>query len=731
MLLVSRDTLCLFQNSTGHLSNLCALAKLLGLHLLGIGYSSSLAVAKPAALARNTTQHSSSSTGGISTALSQNSQAYRHPIAYDKLTGVSNNQINDVLGKQQGQQPANNDYPIDHYQQSLGTPIQRQFGANPMDSFFGREPPSLASNPFGPPARLHGSNMAMMGPLQPPPPPPPPPQQLVPVGRQSTPQPRSSFAASSLENQPDSQPSASSNNGAARVPTNGSATAHQLAPLTVQQQQQQLIQPQPVYYTPPIFAYNSVPDQGQNRLGEPFGFGAQQQPLAPPLGVPEVPLSVEDYQARQARLRQLQQSQLALSPGEPSSQSDRYGRPVVSQRQGQLANPELDQNANLLANPQQQARHKQQMLNLFRPDVTPAVSTPPNQTSYYPDSSLLYRQPGSLMSAVAPSANRAPPYAHNLVNTGASLDSAYAPKTTTPQARIVAPTTAPPPTSQLSAPSRLLSTAPERGTAKSASGQQVQVSLPACARQLGDTGSSSNVSLANQQGSTTIMLCSEDPEYPTNEIMRALELYANERTIEQLLPQLLLQIHMAAQRATESGPAVANRNLMGDLQRQLTLDSLQPSISLIRPTPAENGQQVSTGEPATAPIALFPSANYEPMCRSSAYMAQPRRAKNLLGQWKVVVNLPGHKYRGIAISQMLRIEECSRPNSECSAPPQPQQQQRALLGANSATTPLPLLARSRCLQHYENQRLVAWSHQQGLHLDIFRVPIACSCHIRR
>lgn len=686
-------------------------------------------------MARNSTQQNPSSSVGISTALSQN-QIYRHPIVYDKLTGVTNNQINDVLGKQQTQ-PSSSEYPIDHYQQQQPQSPQRSsFGASstggPDDFFVG------AHRPFAP--HMHGSHLPMMAP-----PPPRPPQQL---GLFTTQPPRASFGATPAEPNADSQPSASSvtNNGAQRAPSNTSSyTGHQLAPLT-NPQHQQLLQAQPVYYTPPIFAYNSAPDQNQNRLsGEPYGFLQQQHPQPgslPSMGLPEPPMSVEEYQARQVRLRQLQQAQLQpqIEPTAGQSQSERYGRPVVSQRQGQVASADVgnpldpSQQANLLASPQQQQRHRQQMLDLFEPNEPANIPIAPNQTSYYPDPAQLYRPPVAALAS-----NRAPPYAHNLVNAQpGQLEPGYGPKLVAPNRS--PPVQAPSSASQPSGPSRIVSSAPERAASKTlVSGQQaVQLALPTCARQLGDTGAPLNAS--NPSQTPPVLLCTEDPDYPTKEIMRALEVYASDRTVEQLLPQLLLQIHMAAQRANEGVSAASNRNLMGDIQRQLTLDSLQPSINLLKSTgdgaPQQQLDQSSAGSGVGQTVAgLFPSANYESMCRSSAYMAQPRRAKNLLGQWKVVVNLPGHKYRGIAISQMLRIEECSRPNSECSAPPQSQQQQqqqRALIvAASQNTTPLPILPRSRCLQHYENQRLVAWSHQQGLHLDIFRLPIACSCHIRR
>lgn len=37
--------------------------------------------------------------------------------------------------------------------------------------------------------------------------------------------------------------------------------------------------------------------------------------------------------------------------------------------------------------------------------------------------------------------------------------------------------------------------------------------------------------------------------------------------------------------------------------------------------------------------------------------------------------------------------------------------------------------RSRCIQIYNYHRLLSWDAQRGLHVDIFKVPTCCSCHI--
>lgn len=718
-----------------------------------------------AALARNSSQTSSSS----------QSQVYRHPIVYDKLTGATNNQINDVLGAKQPQ----SDYPLDHYQQQSGQQTQQQFnsqlpgvGSPPVAQdadFFANMHRQPVPPPPGFPAHSmqvpppHHRHLRPSGighhPMQMPndmmttQPPNIAQQQnrlglrLNPSGQQANLDP----GQLQTDSQPvDSLPSASSlnNNGARPAASLQNATnqlqAHQ------QQQQEQLGQfnQQPIYYTPPIFAYNNF-DQNrplsEPQVGAPFAFPQQHQQQQPPLGVPEPPMSIDEYNARQARLRQINQqlnNQQASNLNEVP-QVDRYAAGKPANLPGLVENGQ-----NLLADPQQQQRHKQQMLDrqlLFgSPPPPPAESSSSNKSSYYPDPAL-YR---SQMSSGPMATSIRPPYAHSNVqpepmgNELASLKQVSG----APSNRIL-----PASNHRMEPPGKLAhDNRPVKGSPNApanhlmASAQQPQfsngnaplASVPQCAsRQQQVLGGS--LEMANSSSQLPVLFCSEDSEYPTKEIMRALENYASERPVEQLLPQSLVQLHLAQRGSSSNGPGdtISRNNLvLGDIQRQLTLDSLQPSISVLRLRPNDESlnqlntfdadQQQQVVPPAAQ---LFPSANYEPMCRSSIYMAQPRRAKNLIGQWKVVVNLPGHKYRGTAVSQMIRVEECSRPNSECAAPPG---QVSSLRSPPNQLAPA-LLPKSRCLQHYENQRLVAWSNQLGLHVDIFRVPIACSCHIRR
>lgn len=711
--------------------------QLLGLQLLGFGFGGGATSggSRASALARNSSQSSSllSPTGASST-LSPN-QVYKHPIAYDKLTGATNNQINDVLG---GPAKSQGDYPIDHYQQQLLQQQQQQHQQrHPLnhhqlnqDEFFGPPPPLM---PPPPPPHPHGHHMngafgpgvhrtpqQMDGPpmhqlphphLHPSHPhnmmgrPPPPPNHLMTT---QAPQEQAPRSMQFPLNQPpsDSVPSASS-----------------LTNMTQQQQQQH--QQQPAYYTPPIFAYNS--NSNNNNY----------EPQQPPVGVPEVPLSIDEYNARQSRYQQ-----------QPP--------PNIQSRQQQ------QQPVNLLADPQAQQRHKQQMLdrqllfgqpNPFNNDLQIHHNHPGghNQTAaaYYPDPALYHQQRGQLMRA--PYAHQVPPSSNVDPLQQNQFDATRLSSQGEAQNRILAPPPPPPSTAPLQSPAAI-GNQRQLLAPVNRSGQQQQAALPASSasqqqsRQPQQVASESQTPASsvqpscvrqqqqqanlidsnNSSASQVVLFCNEDSEYPTREIMRALEGYAAERTIEQVLPQQLIQMLVQ-----QTGPNGVKLN--ADLQRQLALDSLQADLNSL--TSSRGVTTTTSGDPSST--SLFPSASYESMCKSLVYLGQPRRARNLLGQWKVVVNLPGHKYRGIAISQMVRIEECSRPNSECQAPSpvpvasstQPTSPARVQgAGAAAAVTGLP---RTRCLQHYENQRLLSWSHQQGLHLDIFRVPSACSCHIRR
>jgi len=103
------------------------------------------------------------------------------------------------------------------------------------------------------------------------------------------------------------------------------------------------------------------------------------------------------------------------------------------------------------------------------------------------------------------------------------------------------------------------------------------------------------------------------------------------------------------------------------------------------------------------------------LCPSDIYYGRPKRAINTYGKWKVIVNLPDEYYaKGHAkgyekYTQTQRMEQCMYPSAPCSF--------------------VDKKYYSQCLQKHNFVRLLAYTHDQGLHIDSFKMPVACSCHI--
>lgn len=90
------------------------------------------------------------------------------------------------------------------------------------------------------------------------------------------------------------------------------------------------------------------------------------------------------------------------------------------------------------------------------------------------------------------------------------------------------------------------------------------------------------------------------------------------------------------------------------------------------------------------------------MCTSIIRYARPQKARSATGEWKFIVNTGEH-------TQTLRLEKCSQPLEPCS-----------YLTDNFD---------SQCTQVYNYHRLLSWDNARGLHVDIFKVPTCCSCHL--
>ncbi|KAK0089126.1 hypothetical protein PV325_008983 [Microctonus aethiopoides] len=89
-------------------------------------------------------------------------------------------------------------------------------------------------------------------------------------------------------------------------------------------------------------------------------------------------------------------------------------------------------------------------------------------------------------------------------------------------------------------------------------------------------------------------------------------------------------------------------------------------------------------------------------CPSQVMYARPQLARAASGIWKYIINTGEH-------TQTLRLEKCSKPKASCS-----------FISENY---------RSSCVQVYNYHRLLTWDNNLGLHMDIFKIPSCCSCHI--
>ncbi|XP_033228643.1 uncharacterized protein LOC117180315 isoform X2 [Belonocnema kinseyi] len=89
-------------------------------------------------------------------------------------------------------------------------------------------------------------------------------------------------------------------------------------------------------------------------------------------------------------------------------------------------------------------------------------------------------------------------------------------------------------------------------------------------------------------------------------------------------------------------------------------------------------------------------------CLSQVKYARPQLARSASGIRKYIINTGEH-------TQTLRLEKCTNPQSRCS-----------FISENY---------RSSCVQVYSYHRLLTWNIKLGLHMDVFKVPTCCSCHV--
>jgi len=94
------------------------------------------------------------------------------------------------------------------------------------------------------------------------------------------------------------------------------------------------------------------------------------------------------------------------------------------------------------------------------------------------------------------------------------------------------------------------------------------------------------------------------------------------------------------------------------------------------------------------------------ICPSDVVYSMPKRARNVAGEWRVIVN-EVHYY-----TQTARLETC--------------------LYADSACRLLAPCYNSKCTQKYVYHRLLSFDPcdpYKGLFIDIYKLPSACSCHV--
>ncbi|CAG0880221.1 unnamed protein product [Cyprideis torosa] len=94
-------------------------------------------------------------------------------------------------------------------------------------------------------------------------------------------------------------------------------------------------------------------------------------------------------------------------------------------------------------------------------------------------------------------------------------------------------------------------------------------------------------------------------------------------------------------------------------------------------------------------------------CPSDVDYIMPKRARNVAGEWRVIVNEVQY------YTQTLRTESCLYPDAACRL--------------------VPVCIKNKCTQKYVYQRLLSFDPcdpYKGLFIDIFRFPSACNCQIQ-
>ncbi|GFS88337.1 uncharacterized protein NPIL_89472 [Nephila pilipes] len=170
--------------------------------------------------------------------------------------------------------------------------------------------------------------------------------------------------------------------------------------------------------------------------------------------------------------------------------------------------------------------------------------------------------------------------------------------------------------------------------------------------------------------------CLQDPEYPKDEIKKAIE--KNRHPLDHFLVDI------------SASSNIVDDSLNKVFENSVPLQSTSVSYSF-------EGK-------AIAPATNNPNNGSE--CFSNVHYAKPLRAINTAGLWKIIVNVEFEE-TGANYTQTVRIEECSH---------------TAGYVATCGTETI-----SACLQQYKLYRLLAWEPHRGFYIDAFLLPISCFC----
>jgi len=100
------------------------------------------------------------------------------------------------------------------------------------------------------------------------------------------------------------------------------------------------------------------------------------------------------------------------------------------------------------------------------------------------------------------------------------------------------------------------------------------------------------------------------------------------------------------------------------------------------------------------------------LCPSDVDYAKIRRAVNVEGEWRIVLQYIAEGYGSYNYTQTTRLETCEYPDSACRL--------------------LAPCYQSKCTQKYVFHRMLALNPcdlYRGFFIDTFKLPSACSCHL--